>query len=169
MAFSKISYLTASETSTNLFWQHYSGYYVFYRWEAACWKRRVKRFCVPDDREWQGLGFSQFLACCSTLHAKHKAQMQLQAFSPFCKLAVVQPFRDSGCNASFNSLHPCHQSLCFPTLTLQRIKPPQHTHTQSCLWACSANRIRESIHIKNNRLVPQRTVWDWRVCQASRK
>lgn len=96
--------------------------------------------------------------------------MLLQVFSLFCKLSVVQPFRGSGCNASFNSLHPSHQSPRLPTLALQQINPHNtRIRTQSCLWACSANRIRESIHIKNNPSGLQRTVWDWRVCRASRK
>lgn len=132
MACNKISYLNASEMSTNLLSLHHSGFsvfcmyfYVFHRWEAACWRCRIKRFCVPDT-EWQGLGYS---VSSSTLYSKRKAQKQLQVVSPFCKQAVVQPLRDSACSASFNSLHPCHQSPCFPALTYSESTTPQHAHT----------------------------------------
>lgn len=42
-----------------------------------------------------------------------------------------------------------------------------NTHFQ--FWARSANRIRESIHNKNNPAWPQSTVWDQRLCLACRK
>lgn len=59
-----------------------------------------------------------------------KVQVHLQVFIPFCKSAVAQPFRGSGCNASFNSFHPGQQSPCLPTLALHWVS--QHTLTLGC-------------------------------------
>jgi len=66
---------------------------------------------------------------------------------------------------------PVTRAHPFPPSPYSESTPLQHRrgHTQSCSWACSANRIRESIHVKNNPSGPQRTVWDWRVRQASRE
>lgn len=125
--------------------------------------------------EWQGLGFSQnhriisrFPACCSTLYAKHKTQMQSPVFSPFCKSAVVQPFRALAAMPASIACTTVTRAPAFPPLP--RSKSILHnTHRENCLWAWSANRMRDSVHIKNNPSGPQRTLWDWRVCQASRK
>lgn len=164
MAFSKISYLTVSETSTTLFSQQDSKYYVFCKWETACWKCKVRRFVylIRNDKD---LDF-QFLPCCSTLYSKHRVQVQLQVFLPFCKSAVAQPFRGCGCNASFSCFHAGQQSPCLPTLALHWVS--QYTHTFSfgpVLQIGSGNQLM----IKNNPSWPQSTVWDWRLCQVCRK
>lgn len=82
-------------------------------------------YLIQNDKD---LDF-QFLPCCSTLCSKHKAQVQLQVFIPFCKSAVTQLFRGSGCNASFNQELPpwsAEPLLSHPGSTLSLT-----THTQT--------------------------------------
>lgn len=128
MVFSKISYLTVSETSTSLLSQHCGGYCVFCRWEATCWKCKVKRFWVPD-KEYRVARTQIFSGFSILQHFVFKSR-NTDAVATFCKSVVVQPFWE--CNGSFGSLH---QSPGLSTLALQQISygnTQTHVHAH---WA----------------------------------
>lgn len=149
MACSKISYLTASEMSTNLLSLHYSGFsvfctyfYIFHRWEAACWKCKIKRFCVPDT-EWQGLGHSQFLAALYSQITKPRSS---------CKWSVTFAnrlwFSHSRTRAAVPASIACtpvtraHASQPWPTVN----QPPHNTYTHTQLFICLLCKLYQGIN-----------------------
>lgn len=156
MAFSKI-YLTASETSTNLFSQQDSKYYVYCKWEAACWKCKVRRF-VYLIQNYKDLDF-QFIPCRSTLYSKHEARC-------ICKCSFLLQV---SCGSAIQGALAAMPGPTASTLVSRALAFPAWPYTESHnthfqFWACSANRIRESIRNKNNPAWPQSTVWDQRLC-----
>lgn len=120
-------------------------------------KVQSQKICVLGT-ECQGLGCSV-----STMlqHFLFKAQSAGASVHCLLQVSCGSTICGSGCIASSNGFHPGQQSPG-PTVTLT-------THTHCHFWARSANRIRESIHNKNNPSWLQSTVWGWRLCQACRK